>query len=208
MSHDLRTPITRLRLRAESLTPPQLQRQFVYDLESMQLMVQGALDMLQGLESIESVQPVNLSALLSALCDDYEELGLPIAVSGEIGHPLWCRPQALRRLLTNLLDNARQYAQRVSIAVEERSNELVVRVADDGPGIPEAELERVMEPYYRVESSRNRATGGTGLGLSIARDIAQGHGGQLSLRNRSGGGLEATLSIPLPALGKLLRQAR
>ena len=203
MSHDLRTPITRLRLRAETLTPPQLQQQFVHDLDSMQLMVQGALDMLRGLESNETVQPVNLSALLSALRDDYEELGLPIEVSGQISHPVWCRPQALRRLLTNLLDNARAYARSVAIAVEERGNELLVRVADDGPGIPEAELERVMEPYYRVESSRDRATGGTGLGLSIARDIAQGHGGQLSLRNRTGGGLEVMLSIPLPEQGKL-----
>ena len=204
MSHDLRTPITRLRLRAETLTPVQLQRQFAHDLDSMQLMVQGALDMLRGLESNETVQPVNLSALLSALRDDYEELGLPIEVSGEISHPVWCRPQALRRLLTNLLDNARAYARSVAIAVEERGNELLVRIADDGPGIPEAELERVMEPYYRVESSRDRATGGTGLGLSIARDIAQGHGGQLSLRNRTGGGLEVMLSIPLPELGKLV----
>ena len=204
MSHDLRTPITRLRLRAEALTPAQLQRQFAHDLDSMQLMVQGALDMLRGLESNETVQPVNLSALLSALRDDYEELGLPIEVSGEISHPVWCRPQALRRLLTNLLDNARAYARSVAIAVEERGNELLVRVADDGPGIPEEELERVMEPYYRLESSRDRATGGTGLGLSIARDIAQGHGGQLSLRNRAGGGLEVILSIPLPEPGKLV----
>jgi len=204
MSHDLRTPITRLRLRAETLTPAELQRQFVHDLDSMQLMVQGALDMLRGLESNEPVQPVNLSALLSALRDDYEELGLPIEVSGVISHPVWCRPQALRRLLTNLLDNARAYARSVEISVEERGNELLVRIADDGPGIPEAELERVMEPYYRVESSRDRATGGTGLGLSIARDIAQGHGGQLSLRNRTGGGLEVMLSIPLPELGKLV----
>jgi signal transduction histidine kinase len=196
MSHDLRTPITRLRLRAETLSPPQLQRDFVRDLESMQLMVQGALDMLQGLESTEPVRAVNLSALFSALRDDYEALGLPISISGEIQQPLWCRPQALRRLLTNLLDNARRYAQTVAVRVEEIGNDVIVHIADDGPGIPEAELERVMEPYYRVESSRDRATGGTGLGLSIARDIAQGHGGQLTLRNRLEGGLEVIVSIP------------
>jgi signal transduction histidine kinase len=200
MSHDLRTPITRLRLRAESLSPPQLRHQFVRDLESMQMMVQGALDMLRGLESTEPVQPVNLAALLEALRDDYESLGLPIEIEGRIERPLACRPQALRRLLTNLLDNARQYAHQVGVRVEEADNEVVLHIADDGPGIPEAELERVMEPYYRVEASRDRATGGTGLGLSIARDIAQGHGGQLALRNRREGGLEATIHIPRQSL--------
>jgi signal transduction histidine kinase len=200
MSHDLRTPITRLRLRAEALSPPQLRHQFVRDLESMQMMVRGALDMLQGLESTEPVQPVNLAALLEALRDDYESLGLPIQIEGRVERPLACRPQALRRLLTNLLDNARQYAHRVAVRVEEADNEVILRISDDGPGIPEAELERVMEPYYRVEGSRDRATGGTGLGLSIARDIAQGHGGQLALRNRREGGLEATIHIPRQSL--------
>jgi signal transduction histidine kinase len=196
MSHDLRTPITRMRLRAEAVTDAPLQNKLVQDLEEMQFMVQGALDMLQGLQSSEPVRAINIDALLTALRDDYAELGFSVTVSGSMREPLLARPQALRRLLTNLLDNCRQFATRARLELEESTREVVFRIRDDGPGIPEDQLERVLEPYYRVEGSRGRATGGIGLGLSIARDIAQAHGGELRLRNLQGGGLEAAVSIP------------
>jgi signal transduction histidine kinase len=196
MSHDLRTPITRMRLRAEAVTDTSLQNKLVQDLEEMQFMVQGALDMLQGLQSSEPVRAINIDALLIALRDDYAELGFPVTVRGSMREPLLARPQALRRLLTNLLDNCRQFATHAWLELDQSAREVLFRVRDDGPGIPEDQLERVLEPYYRVEGSRGRATGGIGLGLSIARDIAQAHGGELRLRNLQGGGLEAAVSIP------------
>jgi signal transduction histidine kinase len=152
--------------------------------------------MLQGLQSSEPIRPINIGALMVALRDDYQELGFSVTVSGSLREPLSARPQAWRRLLTNLLDNCRKFATNAWLEVEERTQDVIFRVKDDGPGIPEELLERVLEPYYRVEGSRSKATGGIGLGLSIARDIAQAHGGDLRLRNIAGGGLEATVSVP------------
>jgi signal transduction histidine kinase len=196
MSHDLRTPITRMLLRVEAVSDPIVQTKLTQDLEEMQLMVQGALDMLQGLQSNEPIRPINVDALLVALRDDYQDLGFPVTLSGTMREPLAARPQAWRRLLTNLLDNCRKFASKAALEVEEQSQNVVFRVKDDGPGIPDELLERVLEPYYRVEGSRSKATGGIGLGLSIARDIAQAHGGELHLKNLAGGGLEAIVSIP------------
>jgi signal transduction histidine kinase len=196
MSHDLRTPITRMRLRVEAVSDPAVQQKLTQDLEEMQLMVKGALDMLQGLQSNEPIRPINIDALMVALRDDYQDLGFPVTLRGGVREPLSARPQAWRRLLTNLLDNCRKFASKAWLEVEEQSQNVVFRVKDDGPGIPEELLERVLEPYYRVEGSRSKATGGIGLGLSIARDIAQAHGGDLRLKNIAGGGLEAIVSIP------------
>jgi signal transduction histidine kinase len=196
MSHDLRTPITRMRLRAEAVTDASIQAKLVQDLEEMQLMVQGALDMMQGLQSSEPMRPINIDALLLALREDYAELGFSIKLRGGMREPLSARPQALRRLLTNLLDNSRKFATQAWLETEANARDVLFRVRDDGPGIPVDELERVLDPYYRVEASRGRATGGMGLGLSIARDIAQAHGGELRLKNLPGGGLEAVVSIP------------
>jgi signal transduction histidine kinase len=196
MSHDLRTPITRMLLRVEAVTDPAVQLKLTQDLEEMQQMVQGALEMLQGLQSSEPIRLINVDALLVALRDDYQDLGFPVTLGGGTREPLAARPQAWRRLLTNLLDNCRKFASKASLEVEEQSQNVIFRVKDDGPGIPEDLLERVLEPYYRVEESRSKATGGIGLGLSIARDIAQAHGGELRLKNLAGGGLEAIVSIP------------
>jgi signal transduction histidine kinase len=196
MSHDLRTPITRMLLRVEAVSDPVVQVKLTQDLEEMQQMVQGALDMLQGLQSSEPIRPINVDALLVALRDDYQDLGFSVTLSGSMREPLSARPQAWRRLLTNLLDNCRKFASKAWLEVEEQSQNVIFRVKDDGPGIPEELLERVLEPYYRVEGSRSKATGGIGLGLSIARDIAQAHGGELRLKNLADGGLEAIVSIP------------
>jgi signal transduction histidine kinase len=119
----------------------------------------------------------------------------PVTVAGHSLGPFTGKPQALRRLLTNLVANAVKFGTRADIFIEDGA-ELVLRVQDMGPGIPESELERVFEPFYRLETSRNRDSGGTGLGLSIARDIVQAHGGTLTLANRPAGGLEAVISLP------------
>ncbi len=197
MSHDLKTPITRMRLRAEMLEDVELKSRFSRDLDAMQEMVTSALETMRGLsESSEASHPIDIGALISSLKEDAEEAGHQVSVAGHPIQPLVGRAQALKRCLQNLLDNALAYGQRADITVSEEAKGLRISIADHGPGIPEAEMEKVFDPFYRLEASRNRNTGGTGLGLSIARNIAQSHGGSVSLRNRPEGGLEAILLLP------------
>jgi signal transduction histidine kinase len=196
MSHDLKTPITRLRLRAELLEQPELREKFVRDLSEMEHMVNSTLGFMRGLDDREPLRRIDVRALAGALQADAEELGFAVRVLGEPLSPFFGKPEALKRALQNLLDNALRYGRDAEVAIEDQADVLTLVVRDHGPGIPEAELERVFEPFYRLEASRNLGTGGTGLGLSIARNIAQSMGGELSLRNREAGGLEARLSLP------------
>ena len=196
MSHDLRTPITRLRLRMESIEDEALRARCVEDLDEMTRMVSGALSLFRGLNDDEAAVAVDVNALLDELQRRYGEVNASVSIEGRASKPFSGKPLALKRCLGNLVDNALQYGGNATIAVTESDDELTIRVLDGGPGIPEAEIDRVFEPFYRLESSRNRATGGTGLGLSIARDVAQAHGGSLTLANRSSGGLEAKLVLP------------
>jgi signal transduction histidine kinase len=152
---------------------------------------------MRGGETAEKPQRVDVNALLASLQGDAQDMGGQVAVEGVASEPYAGRPQALKRCLGNLLDNALKYGGSAVMLVEDSPDRLVIRVRDHGPGIPEAELERVFEPFYRLEGSRGRDTGGTGLGLSIARQIAQLHGGALELRNLENG-LEATLTLPRP----------
>jgi signal transduction histidine kinase len=197
MSHDLKTPITRMRLRAEMLEDAELRTRFIRDLDAMQEMVGSTLDHMRGLsEGGEEVCPIDLNALISSLKQDAEEAGHAVTVAGQTPGPVMGRAQALKRCLQNLLDNALAYGQRADITVREVGRTVNVAISDGGPGIPESDIERVFEPFYRVEGSRNRNSGGSGLGLSIARNIAQAHGGAVRLRNLPQGGLEATLVLP------------
>ena len=196
MSHDLKTPITRLRLRSELLDDPQLRAKLTKDLDEMESMVGATLDFMRGLENEEPVKPVDIMALLESLQADMLEMGGRIKIAGMAHRPYRGKPQALKRCLSNLLDNAIKYGKSALILVDDDNTRLEIRIQDEGPGIAAPELERVFEPFYRLEDSRNRETGGTGLGLTIARSIAQNHGGKLTLRNRAGGGLEASLTLP------------
>ena len=197
MSHDLKTPITRMRLRAEMLDDAHVKAKFVKDLDDLQQMVGATLDYMRGLaEGGETLQPIDVTALVSSLKEDAEEAGHTVTVSGDARSPVMGRAQALKRCLQNLIDNALAYGRRADIALRDEGGALTIAISDDGPGIPEGDIERVFEPFYRVEGSRNRNTGGSGLGLSIARNIAQAHGGSVRLRNLARGGLEATLRIP------------
>jgi signal transduction histidine kinase len=196
VSHDLRTPITRLRLRAELIEDESVRAKFARDLAEMESMTAATLDFLRGARFDEPVQPVDVPALLESLQADMEEAGQAVRVHGRAASPYPARPLALKRCLANLIENAVKYGTRAEVRLEDDGRELRIAIADDGPGIPEAELERVFEPFYRVEGSRNRATGGVGLGLSVARDIARAHGGELTLHNRPVGGLEAVLTLP------------
>jgi signal transduction histidine kinase len=147
------------------------------------------------LDDDESLAPIDINALLATLRSEFTEMGADVTVEGLAAQPFKGKPQALRRCLTNLVANAVKFGTRAKIIVED-GTALLIRVRDEGPGIPTDELERVFEPFYRVESSRNRDTGGTGLGLSIARDVAQAHGGSLVAQNMPAGGLEVLLVLP------------
>jgi signal transduction histidine kinase len=195
MSHDLRTPLTRLRLRVESIDDDQLRQRCIEDLDEMSNMVRGALGVFRGLNDEEAAVPVDINALAQELQRQHSELGADVTIVGSARSPYVAKPLALKRCLGNLVQNAIRHGVRASIHIED-GQQLILRVCDDGPGIPGDMLEKVFEPFFRLEHSRNRDTGGTGLGLSIARDIAQAHGGSLSLHNRQGGGLEARLVLP------------
>ena len=196
MSHDLKTPLTRMRLRVETLADPEdVKERFGRDLDEMEGMVRGTLALLKGLSDDEATQPVDVDALIAAVQGDFAELGASVTVQGRTRAAFRGRPQALKRCLTNLVSNAVHFGSQATILVEDGAV-LTLRVRDEGPGLAPEELERVFEPFYRVESSRNRDTGGTGLGLSIARDIAQAHGGTLYLRNLPQRGLEAVVALP------------
>jgi signal transduction histidine kinase len=202
MSHDLKTPVTRLRLRAELLEDPQVRVKFTKDLDEMESMVGATLDFLRGQEVGEPVQPVDVTALLESLQADMAEIGGPVRIEGNARALFPGRPQAMKRCLANLIENAVKYGKSAVVAIDDNDSRLEIRIRDEGPGLPQAELEKVFEPFYRVESSRSRETGGTGLGLTIARSVAEAHGGSLVLSNRAGGGLEARLillrSVPAP----------
>jgi signal transduction histidine kinase len=202
VSHDLKTPLTRLRLRAELLPDPQLRGKFVRDLTEMEAMANSALDFTRTLGTEARRQPVDVAALIDSVSEDWRETGGEVTVEGEPRDAVSAHPEALRRCLNNLIENALRYGERAHLLVEDDGDRLRIAVADEGPGIPEAELERVFEPFFRLEPSRNRASGGAGLGLSIARNIARWHGGDLRLRNRAAGaGLVAELSLPRPHRG-------
>ena len=137
-----------------------------------------------------------MNALLESLQRDNEEMGRQVEITGRVGAPLMGDPQRLKRCVGNLVENAVLYGGRAHVGVEDGAKALTVKVHDEGPGIPEPMLERVFDPFFRLESSRNRDTGGSGLGLSIARNIARAAGGDVSLRNLPTGGLEASLVLP------------
>jgi signal transduction histidine kinase len=196
MSHDLKTPITRLRLRAELLDDAQLRTKFGNDLQEMEAMVTSALDFLRGTDNGESLRPVDVNALLESLQSDLRETGGVVDIEGRAAAPYPGRSQALKRCLANLLENAIKYGKSAQVVVDDDNGRLQIRILDQGPGLPPEQLEKVFEPFYRVEGSRNRDTGGTGLGLAIAKNVAELHGGGIELRNRPEGGLEAVLGLP------------
>lgn len=197
VSHDLRTPLTRLRLRAELVDDAAVREPLCADLEAMAAMLDSTLDYLRNLHESEAICRIDINALLRSMAEDFEVLGKTIGITGEALSPYPGRVLALRRAVQNLVDNATKYAVHVGIRVEDTARELRITVEDDGPGIPDAELARITEPYYRPDAARSTDAGGVGLGLSIVRDVALMHGGELLLaRTTTGRGLAATLVLP------------
>ncbi|MEW8024984.1 MAG: ATP-binding protein [Candidatus Thiodiazotropha sp.] len=196
VSHDLKTPLTRIRLRTDLMDDDELREKTQKDLEDMEAMVIATLDFMRGTETGETSQRLDLMALLESVQQDAQEAGKTVSIEGRIVSPYTGKPLALKRCLVNLVENAVRYGGRCEISLEERDQEVVIDICDQGPGIPENMLEKVFDPFVRIESSRAQHTGGTGLGLGIARNIARAHGGDLTLSNRKQGGLCARLTLP------------
>ncbi|MBV7582938.1 HAMP domain-containing protein [Pseudomonas sp. PDM33] len=191
ISHDLRTPITRLRLRVELLEDEQAQEKFSHDLDELELLVKGALQCVKDTDIHENIEPVDLNQLLQYVAGPYIADGR-VEVLGAALEPYSGKPLALKRCIGNLLDNALKYGGRAQLSIEDDANAVVLHVDDQGPGVPEQRLEKVFEPRFRL-SERGQ---GYGLGLGIARNIAHTHGGEVSLQNRREGGLRVTLRLP------------
>jgi signal transduction histidine kinase len=196
MSHDLKTPLTRMRLRAELLEDDETRDRFEADLREMEAMVTHTLEFMRGLGGTEPLQDVDVMALLRSLHSDNAAMGRDVGIEGPSRAMVPARVSLLRRCLANLVDNAVLYGGHATVRVEDQASAVAIHVLDEGPGIPESELEKVFEPFYRLEPSRSRDTGGTGLGLAIARNVAHMHGGEITLRNRPDGGLDAVLTLP------------
>jgi signal transduction histidine kinase len=196
ISHDLQTPITRLRLRTDLMDNEDDRRKFRQDLDAMGELVREGVSYARTLHgATEAPCRIDADALFESMVCDYEDAGQQVLLEGRIGEPIMTRPNALRRILTNLIDNALKFGSDVRVRVHVEAGRLVVAVLDNGPGIPPDQLEAVLQPFYRVESSRNRSTGGTGLGLAIAHQLSMAMGAQLTLQNRAEGGLEARLAM-------------
>lgn len=201
ISHDLRTPITSLRLRAEFIDDVEMREKIIATLDEMQAMTEAALTFAREEATAEPTRTTDLDALIESLCDDLVEMDLDVKFEDGERVPWRGRPDGLRRALRNVIENAVRYGERARVRLVMSPEWLEIVVEDDGPGIPENEFERVFAPFVRLESSRNRATGGVGLGLAIARSIARSHGGDIFLANRSNGarrveGLRVTIRLP------------
>jgi len=196
ISHDLRTPLTRVRLRGELIDDEIQQAKLFRDVDEMQTMVDGALAFFRGDADEEATTSFDLAGVLQTIANDYADQGIEISYLGP-AHAVYCgRPFGLKRAFTNLIDNAVKYATPPEIQLCCRERLVTIAVRDRGPGIPPDALARVFTPFYRVDRSRNRATGGVGLGLTATQAIISGHGGEITLCNQPGGGLEALVTLP------------
>jgi signal transduction histidine kinase len=197
MSHDLRTPLTRLRLRAEFIEDPEQQRRMLADLDSMGDMIDSTLAFVRDDARREPRMLVDLGALVEGVCENASDAGGAVVFSPRRDIDVLGRPNAIARAVANLVDNAVKYGGAARAALVSEPGRIVVVVDDDGPGIPAEERENVFAPFYRLERSRNRDTGGVGLGLAVARTVAREHGGDVTLANIDGGGLRARLELPV-----------
>jgi two-component system, OmpR family, sensor kinase len=199
VSHDLKTPLTRLRLKSEGLKDKALATSIRGDLTEMEAMLDQTLAYLSGDRTDESMRPLDLMALIQTLADEASDAGADVSVAGVERTCIEGRPLALRRALGNLIANAVKYGEHARVSVQGAAGSAIITIDDDGPGIPDGDIERAFQPFQRLEHSRSKDTGGFGLGLTIARTIIIGHGGSLTLANRQAGGLTATVLLPVKA---------
>lgn len=199
ISHDLRTPITRMKLRVQFIEEDNVREEYMHDLDEMETMISETLSFARDDAAKENRKPLDLVSLLHSICMDAREMGHNVSFhSRQSRIPYVGRSMALKRAFTNLIYNAIRYAKSVSVMVFARHHSIIVRMDDNGPGIPEEELEHVFTAFYRGEQSRSRDTGGVGLGLAVTRDIIEAHNGKITLSNRRPHGLRAIIEFEIP----------
>jgi protein-histidine pros-kinase len=196
ISHDLKTPLTRLRLRVAEVAADEQRARLEADIDAMTALVQEGLDYAASARLREHRAPVDLNQLVEGIAERAADLQQRVDVNGRLARPLECAPRALERALQNLVDNAVKYGGAARIRLTDRGERIEIDVEDEGPGLPPDLLERVFDPFFRAEHSRSRETGGTGLGLAIARNLIRAQGGEIRLSNRPGGGLLARVELP------------
>lgn len=197
ISHDLRTPLTTLRLRVEFIDDSETREKMLATIDEMSAMVEATLALARQEAAREDTRTVDLAALIESVCADFADTGHDVAFAAGGRMPLACRPAGLRRAVRNLVENAVRYGGQARVTLERSDSGYRVTIDDDGPGIPDADHERVFEPFFRLEESRGKEGGGIGLGLSIVRSIVHAHGGTVTLKNRDGGGLRVALALPV-----------
>ncbi len=195
VGHDLRTPITAMRINLEFVEDSELRDGLLRNLDELQALTEQVLAAAKGAGG-EQRRNVDLSALVESLCTDLDEIGEPVSWANHSPAPISCRPNEIKRAVRNLVENAVAYGHKADVRIANAGDGYDVVVEDEGPGIPETDRQRVFEPFVRLESSRNEATGGTGLGLTLVKAIVEGHGGVVMLENRPGGGLRARMHLP------------
>jgi signal transduction histidine kinase len=196
MSHDLKTPLTRLRLRAEFVEDQEQQRKMLADLDAMSAMIESTLAFLRHDAQREPRMLVDLGVLIEGVCENASDAGGTVSFQAPRGVDVTCRPVAISRAVANLVDNAIKYGGAARAELAREPGRVVIAIDDHGPGIPADEREKVFAPFYRLERSRNRETGGAGLGLAVARTVAREHGGDVTLDNIAGGGLRVRMELP------------
>jgi signal transduction histidine kinase len=198
VGHDLRTPITAMRINTEFVEDSDTRERLEKNIEELQELTEAVLSAAKGV-GWEQMRKIDLAALAESVCADLEELERPVRWEPHAAAPITCRPNEIRRAIRNLIENAIAYGGKADVQLDETPEVYELVVDDEGPGISDADRERVFEPFVRLETSRSSETGGTGLGLTLVKAIAQGHGGSIRLENRAEGGLRATLCLPRQA---------
>ena len=196
ITHDLRTPITTLRLRAEMVEDESLRARMLATLDEMQALTEAGLLLARDTAAEEPTRTVDLVALVESVAADFVDQGRDVSIQPAAPLPCRCRKLAMTRAVRNLLENALRYGGSAEVTLASTAEAVTITIVDHGPGLPEAMLERVFEPFFRLEASRSPKTGGSGLGLAIARAIVRGHGGEITLENRRPQGLTATIRLP------------
>jgi len=197
ISHDLRTPITRLQLRAEYLKDTPQYEKAIADLKEMEYMIASILSFARDYTSTEVMEHFDLNALIETICNDLADTGKAVVYqSDDVRRPFFGRLMALKRAITNLIENAVKYGNEANVSLVHNGHNLQIKIEDQGPGIPEDKLVKVFQPFYRVDSARTPNVGGAGLGLAVARDIISAHGGEIRLFNRKPKGLTALVTLP------------
>lgn len=196
LSHDLRSPLTAIRVRAEMVEDDETRERIVSSTKEMQDMVEATMSFARGMATVGESEAVDLGEFVEQLCLEMQETGAPVKLVQSVRMPASVRTNAMRRGLRNVIENAVRYGGVANICLSETEDGARISISDEGPGIAEDQLERVFDPFVRLEKSRSRETGGTGLGLSIARTIIQAHGGSIKLQNNADGGLTAIIELP------------